>query len=289
MKKLLVKLILSTLLLVSSLSAQDYVFPTYPIIKSTDYLFQSRVNKFSLSPIFGRSDVKTDSIKAKASIYGAKAMFDYMPVESLYLGADISYKFGRFNGHRIDTVVFMIQDPITFNQTPASLTIESKHKSKYQDLCLEARIGFNFILANAYATPYFIMGYQNEIDELIFPYSLREEKKFDHNFLGFGFMSHYIVSNSISIGVNGKIKWMLNKSYKRGDQAVVKEISSDSINNFAWYVELPLAWIVSPSSSVSLSPYYESRNYVFNYFDSANSKKNNCQTYGALLNAEISF
>ncbi len=201
------------------------------------------------------------------TLYGGRIGYDHVKRYNLYWGADFLWAQGCLEGDHAD----------------------SHLKSILTDSNLEARVGYTFQSKHwrcASFTPYLGGGYFWEKNVYQHPSALHVHFKNRFLYIPIGFLSQVFVSPTFSIGLNVKVRVLL-----QGEQ----EVSHDpefgrSIQHYGeklqYRFELPLtyffAWC-SSSLGARLVPFYEYRhyghraNFPFDFFDTQ------LRCYGATL------
>lgn len=249
MKKLLTKLTLCTILLISSLSAQEYIFPS---LSNNQTAIGALNQDFSLSAIAGNTTLKQHSVDQKGWLYGVKGNLNIYLNSCIYLGTEIGYQYGDLKGHSEIEEVTIVLDEVF---------VEDSVKSKYKDYWLEGRIGAKLGTNAAFLTPYFVVGYENETDNFISPSPLELKNSLSYGYLGCGGLSSFFVTPCFSIGLNAKLKWMFNSKVKVSGHADLEDKNFSCANCFHYTVELPLTFFSTPNSFFAVVPYYQYKNY----------------------------
>jgi hypothetical protein len=273
----------------------DYVFPTYGESYSTAAYLGGldKPNRFSISPLFGKAQMKQGTVKEKGWLYGVKGNYDLINPNCFYFGAEIGYKAGDLKGNGDATFTTVnIVDPATRVETPTAILVEEKTKSKYSDLWGEIRVGFtlaNFGLSNSFISPYFVVGAEREKDYFVSPTTLEIKHKIEYGYLGCGAVSSFILSPCLSLGLNVKFKWMFNSHASTSGSPDIKEKGISPANHFHWYIEAPLTWAIAPNMSLGIAPFYEYKNYERHKHELLGKEKATFQMYGGLIQLAYAF
>lgn len=286
MKKRLISLVLATVLTQASLFA-EYCFPTYVGAEQVEVVTGLPVNYLSVSPVFGKAEMKQGTVKENGWLYGVRGNFDIISPNTLYLGAELGYKFGNLagNGDATFTVVNVI-DPATRIETPMLVDVEQKTKSKYSDMWGEFRVGFtlgNLIIPSGFVSPYFVVGYEKERDDFVSPSALELKHTLTYGYLGCGAVSKLLIMDQLSVGANVKFKWMFNSYAKTTGYADIQDKGISPGSYFHWELELPVTWAVAPNMTFGIAPFYQYKNYERHKLADAGKERTSFHMWGGLL------
>lgn len=223
-------------------------------------------HQFYIGPeIYHVTRWKHGSTTISGEAYGVRLGYEHIRRYKLYWGLEGQYGQGRLKG---------------------TSSIDDKIKSKFIDSFIEGRLGYTFQQKYGYrflVTPYAGLGYAAETNNFIRPSPLRIHFQIRYSYVCAGFLSQISLSPKFDVGVNFKVKYMLQaKNYATHDadfedtKMLVKE-------RFHYRVEGPLTYHVCEQLLLRLVPFYEYRhygahvNFPFNFADTQLS------IYGATL------
>lgn len=292
MKSLLKKMILSSLLVFSSCSAAEYVFVDMPL-SILDDLKEKKETNVSITPVFGKCELKQKSSKSSGWLYGARASYDLIKPGFVYVGADAEYKTGELTGNaKIQTV---IETPdLTEEQVLGFQLIDLKEstKSEYTDMRGEVRAGFTFSnlqIVKGRVTPFALIGYEKEVHKYISPTPASIEDTLTYNYFGAGIISQILVADQMTVGLNVKFKWMFNTKHKTSNENWIDNNEISCPGCFHYIVEIPVAYTVNDSVQISINPIYEYKNYDKHKFDNSTKERNSMHMFGGAINLDYMF
>lgn len=271
MKKILSTVLAAWLTLTSFEAQADYCFPTYNETVGAETFIPSKVNYFTLSGIFGKAQMKQGTVKQDGWLYGARGNFDIISPGTLYLGVESGYKYGNLTGKGI---------PI-----PPSIIIPAT-KSQYSDFWGELRAGFTVgttLNTSAIISPYFVLGYEKETDDFVSPSPILLTHRLAYGYLGCGAVSSFYINPAMSIGLNGKLKWLFNAKSKIGGDPEITDKNISCAGCFHWFIEMPFTYWISPNLSLALAPSYEYKNYDKHKFGFTGSEKATFHMWGGTI------
>lgn len=292
MKNLLTKIILSSALAFSSCSAVEYVFADMPFGIPSDFS-EIHPTNVSVTPVFGKCELKQKTSKSSGWLYGARASYDLIKPGFIYVGADVEYKTGELSGNaKIETVVDLPQ--VREDQVLDFELIEIKEstKSEYTDMRGEVRLGFTFSelqIVKGHITPFALIGYEKEVHKYINPTPVSIEDTLTYNYFGVGVISQISVIDQMSVGLNVKFKWMFDTKHKTSNQNWVSDNEISCPGCFHYIVEIPVVYIVSESVQISINPMYEYKNYDKHKFDEPSKERNSMHMFGGAVNLDYMF
>lgn len=287
MKKFLSKLLIIGACLMSTQAQADYCFPTYVGAEAVEVQTGYPVNFITVSPLFGKAEMKQGTVKENGWLYGVRGNFDIISPNTLYLGAEFGYKFGTLkgNGDASFTVVNIV-DPETRIETPMLVDVEQKTKSKYSDMWGELRVGFtlgNLVTPSGFVSPYFVVGYEKERDDFVSPTTLELKHTLTYGYLGCGAVCELLVMDQLRVGANVKFKWMFNSYAKTTGMADLHDKGISPGSYFHWELELPVTWVVSPNMTFGLAPFYQYKNYERHKQSLAGKERASFHMWGGLI------
>lgn len=278
MKKLLTKLSLSFACLISSLSAQEYCFPSDVTASAAGVCALDE--DCSLSAIVGHLHLNQSSVKQKGWLYGVRGNINSYLNEVFYLGAEVGYQYGNLKGDSDIEQVNIVLDEVF---------VENTVKSKYSDFWVEGRIGAKLGSLGGYLTPYFVLGYEKEHNNFVSPSPLELKTSLGYGYLGCGAISQWFLMPNLSVGLNAKLKWMFNSQHKTSGHVDLEDKSFSCANCFHYTVEVPFTFYSAPNAIFALVPFYQYKNYDKHKFKLADTEKSTFSMWGTLLTFGITF
>lgn len=144
---------------------------------------------------------------------------------------------------------------------------EDKLKSDLIDGMVEAQFGYTFAQkfgCRASFTPFASAGYACEQHNYRKPSPIPVHFKIEYWYAGGGFLSSIALSNKVSIGLNGKIHWMLDATNKITHDPKYEKSKQLVKNEINYRIELPLQYRTTYCSNrlfFLVTPFYEFRHY----------------------------
>jgi hypothetical protein len=210
---------------------------------------------------------KSGGTKQSGMLYGVRAGYDHIHRYKFYWGIDALWARGELTGK----------------------SEESRLKSILTDINVEARIGYTFqskYWRCASFTPFIGGGYFWETNCYQHPSPLHVHFKNRFSYIPFGFLSQLFITQKWSVGVNFKVRYLLESQQDVTNDPEHKKLIQHYEERLQYRAELPITYFTcwkTHSLAVSLVPFYEYRSYGYraNFpFDFFETKLN---LYGATL------
>lgn len=266
----------------------DYVFPNYVGTEVTEVIGIPAVNKISIDPLMGKSQIKQGTVKQDGWLYGLRVSFDIVNPNNIYLGGEIGCKFGDLKGNlKAENPLFLAIDPIN-----DEIIVKDKTKSKYSDLWAELRAGFTFGgvgMSGGYLSPFLLVGYEKEKNDYVSPTPIELKYKLTYGYFGCGIVSDFYLSNMMSIGMNAKFKWMFKAKNKTSGDSYLEDKGISNANHFHWSIEIPVKYFINANTIVAIVPFYESKQYDLHKIIWMGKEKANFNMWGAFLSLGLVY
>lgn len=233
MRRLLSYSVLAGLLLFSSLSAKQWK------------------KSYSLDPFIGPEiyhvkRLKEGGAQQSGNLYGVRIGYDRIKRYKFYWGIDALWAQGILTGK---------------NDRKDHL------KSQMSDLNVEARLGYTIqskCWRCASITPYVGGGYFEEINNYKHPTPLPVHFKNKFTYIPFGFLSQIFVYPFFSVGLNVKIRYLIEAEQEVTNDPKYKKLKQHYEENFQYRIELPFNYFFCWKSfplAIGIVPFYEYRHY----------------------------
>ncbi|MBA3814916.1 MAG: hypothetical protein H0X29_00015 [Parachlamydiaceae bacterium] len=236
---------------------------------------QQLISHAAIGPeIYCVARTKVGGTKQTGVLCGGRLTFERLKRYGWYLGADALYASGTLNGHSSG---------------------ENKIRSTLSDTNFEGRIGYTLQHKSNCGfsfTPFFGIGYFRETNNFSRPKDIPVHFCNTFSYIPFGFLSHAYLSSHFGIGINFKVRYLLQHKDKVTRDPEFKSLHLHYQENLQYRIELPLTYdqcIYNRLWRFNLVPFYEYRNYgpLANYpFDFIETK---FQIYGAYLQLVFLF
>jgi len=178
-------------------------------------------------------------------LYGVRLGYEHICRYKLYWGMDALWASGILDGKNQD----------------------SKLRSRFTDMNLEARVGYTFQCKNwhcASITPFTGVGYFWENNDYKHPTPLHIHFRNRFAYVPLGFLSQIFISSSWSIGMNFKARILFDSKVRLSNDPDHEDQTQHYEDKPQYRVELPLTYYHcwrNLSLAVSLVPFYEYRQY----------------------------
>lgn len=210
---------------------------------------------------------KEGGAKQTGTLYGVRLGYDHIRRYKFYWGIDALWAKGILEGKT-----------------------ESDHlKSRFTDINVEARIGYTF--QSKYwrclsCTPYIGGGYFLENNNYEHPSPLTVHFKNRFSYVPVGFLSQIFITPHWSIGVNFKVRYLLEGKQHVTHDPEHKKLTQNYEEKLQYRGELPVTYFrcwKKHSLAVSLVPFYEYRSYGHRANFPFDFLETNLKLYGAML------
>ncbi|MFI0434537.1 MAG: hypothetical protein ACH350_02260 [Parachlamydiaceae bacterium] len=223
--------------------------------------------------IYSVERAKEGGARQSGTLYGVRLGFDHIRRYKLYWGLDALWAKGALKGSSKDHRI----------------------KSTLTDTNIEARFGYTFQSKSwrcASFTPFVGLGYFWENNCFEHPSPLPIHFKNHFSYLPFGFLSQFSLSKNVSVGVNVKIRFLIESKVEASHDPEHEDCTQYYDESLQYRFELPLSYFTcykKKSLACCFVPFYEYRPYGYrsNYpFDFLETKFN---IYGATFKFEYLF
>lgn len=242
------------------------------LLLSSHLCAQRWVQSYTTDPYIGPEieyvqRIKEGGAKQTGPLYGARIGYDYVKRYNLYWGVEGAWAKGCLEGN--------VQG--------------EKLKSELTDINLEARIGFTFqseCWRCLSFSPYVGVGYFWEKNHYQHPSPLRVHFDNTFSYVPVGFLSQIFLTPSWSLGLNFKVRIILEGEQKVTHDPKYGELTQHYQEKLQYRVELPVTRFFcwnTYSLGISLVPFFDYRqyghraNFPFDFLDTK------LQFYGATL------
>ena len=211
----------------------------------------------------------------KGTLYGLRGGYQRRKCWGIYWAADALYSFGDLSG-----------------RTRSGKPLES-HMYETQ---LEGRAGYSLGYRGGYCcptvTPYVGYGYLHSINKFHHPTAITCHFRNRVEYFAAGFLSRISLGECLRIGVDGKVKWMVEGKRKIANDPFIDDFYMQMENEIHYEINVPVAfctcWWGQPVE-INFTPFYRLRHYggKENFpFDLADTR---FYLWGGRIVAEISF
>lgn len=195
--------------------------------------------------IYYMKRLKEGGGKQGGTFYGVRLGYDRVQRYKFYWGVDALWAKGKLEGHVRD----------------------EKLKSEFTDTNVEARLGYTFqskYWRCASFTPYVGLGYFWEENNYQHPSPLTIHFKNKFSYVPFGFLSQIFLWPNLSVGVNFKVRWILEGQQHVSHDPKHEDMTQNYDERFQYRIDVPVTyffcWKCHPLG-ISLVPFYEYRHY----------------------------
>lgn len=202
---------------------------------------------------------------------GGRLLYDHLRRYTFYWAAEGAIAQGELNG---------------------SSANGARLKSDMRDRSIEARFGYTFQFKHGHKfafTPFVGAGYLIEENDFKHPTALHLHFKISYRYLTAGFISSFYVCDQLKMGLNLKVRHMLDP---RCETSHDPEFQSSSIkignDDLQYRIELPITYICQTLSWVA-TPFYESRLYGGWASFPFDFKKTRLNYYGITLQLQFGY
>jgi hypothetical protein len=181
--------------------------------------------------------------RQSGGLYAGKIGYDYIKRYRFYVGAEALYGQGTLEGHS---------------------GAGNKLKSFFTDMYAEGRVGYTLQQKEGYRfslTPFIGGGYAEEKNNFIKPSPLTVHFRTYFTYAVGGFLSQMSWNRCFDIGVNFKVKYMIDARSKVSHDPEVENVKMLVKNEMHYRIELPLTYHYGECFWLSLVPFYEYRHY----------------------------
>lgn len=202
--------------------------------------------------------------KQRGTLVGVRLGYERLYRCKIYWAADFLYGYGELRGKSGD---------------------ENKLKSRFTDLDIEGRLGYTFEQKEGWRcsfTPYSGYGYANEKNNFVSPSPLHVHFCLHYQYVPIGFLSSMQLCPQWTLGLNGKVKILLEAKNKVSNDPEFGESSMMVRNKLHYRVEIPLTYSCGQFSG-SLIPFYEFRRYGGHPNFPFDFQETKARIYGATL------
>lgn len=221
------------------------------------------INQLAFGPeTYWVQRIKDGGTKQTGLLWGGRLTYDRIKRYGWYLGADALYATGTLNGHSNN---------------------KSKLRSRLTDANVEGRFGYTLQQKSNCGpsfTPFVGIGYFWETNNFRHPSPIPVHFRNTFTYVPFGFLSHLYVNPRAGIGLNFKIRYLVQHKIKVSHDPEFDTLTLHYKEKLQYRVELPMTYdfcIKNRLWRISLDPFYEYRNYGYlpNFpFDFINTKFN---------------
>ena len=192
----------------------------------------------SLGPeVYYAKKIRASGSKQRGVLFGAELSFNRIKPCTFYFGADGYYAKGILKGT---------------NASGRAI------RSSLIDMQAEGRIGYNF----PYFTPFVGYGYLEENNNFLAPSTNQFHYHDSIQYLTVGFLSYYPIKNRIFIGLDAKVKEMVDGRCRISNDPLNPPVTLLIGNERQYRVDLPLSYKSERSGLfVTFDPFYEYRHY----------------------------
>lgn len=180
-------------------------------------------------------------------LYGARGTYDRIKPCALYWGIDAVGAAGTLSGRT---------------------SKGDKLKSTFIDLDVELRIGYNIFLERMLPcfifSPYVSGGYFKEQNNFGKPSPIHAHFSSYSWYVGTGFLSTFLVTDQIDVGLNGKFKYMLQLHNRITHDREVDDFTLKLRDGYHYRIELPITyWLCAVQErAIRLTPFFEYRRHA---------------------------
>jgi hypothetical protein len=232
----------------------------------------------NLYPLLGPELYSMQRIREGGSHQSGRIDAGYVCIErikpcSWYLGADFLYGKGILKG---------------------SNAVGALIKLHLTDQIAEARLGY-MLQQIAFCGPYYIpfcgYGYFCERSHFIFPSPNLVTFRDSFQFIVAGFLSGVNFSPLLSMGINFKMRFMLNGQSQVTDDALAEDITLIMKNEMQVRLDLPITYRPKPNLGIGfqIDPFYEFRHFGGRFGYPFNFKDTRLYLYGARFMVMYNF
>lgn len=242
--------LISTTFFVSLLFISHSVFAIFP---------DQMANGFFIGPEFYYlSRTRDGGTNQNGMMYGGRIGFERIKRCHWYLGTDILYAKGKLEG---------------------SSSSGSHIKSEMTDTIYEGRLGYTFqhnYGLYAFIVPFIGGGYFREVNDFTAPTPLPITFTDTFKYATAGVLTGLQFANYWNLGINFKLKWMLDGKSRVSDDPDFDDETLIMDNQFQYRLEVPLSYqfcYYSTYLEAEIVPFYEHRhfggreNFPFDFID----------------------
>ena len=216
---------------------------------------------------------KENGTKQSGTLYGVRFGYDHIYRYKMYWGIDALWARGALHGKADKDAL----------------------KSIFTDMNIEARIGYTFqskFWRCASFTPYFGAGFFWENNDYQDPSPIPVHFKNQFTYIPIGFLSQIFITPRWSLGVNFKIRYLLQTEHWVTHDPDNKDLKQMYQEKIQYRVEMPVTYFNcwnQNSLGICLVPFYEYRpyghraNFPFDFLET------NLQIYGTTLKIMVLF
>lgn len=217
------------------------------------------IRTYSLNPYIGPEIYYVKRMKEGGStqggtLYGVRLGYDRVRRYKFYWGIDALWAQGTLKGNRK-------------RETLQGESFKEHLKSEFTDINVEARAGYTFQSKNwrcASFTPFAGLGYFWERNCYQHPSPLQVHFKNTFSYLTIGFLSQVFVTPSWSVGLNFKVRYLLEGEQKVEHDPEYGHLTQHYEEKPQYRTELPVTYFYCWECrrlAVSLVPFFEYRPY----------------------------
>lgn len=190
------------------------------------------------------------------TLAGGRIGYDYIEPGRWYFGADFLYATGPLEGHSGSG---------------------KKLHSNITDWNVEGRFGLTlpppFLREDVFFTPFVGYGYFHEENSFHSPSPISFTFTDTFSYVAAGFLSGANLHPLLSMGVNFKVRFMLNAQSEVSDDPVYDHVTLQVEDELQVRIEVPFSYCYSCCFDIALVPFYEFRHfggregYPFDFLD----------------------
>lgn len=223
-------------------------------------------HQFSFGPeVYYIQRKREGGTKQSGVLYGAKICYEFIKRNSFYWGIDATYAGGRISGHS---------------------ATDCRVKSVFCDSNVEGRAGYTWQQKCGYRflfTPYLGGGASLENNHFVHPSPIHVHFRLYYAYVCAGFLSQMSVSPCYDVGINVKLKYVIEAKNRISHDPCFDSSTSLVGNELLYRIEFPFTWHARPNGYISCLPFYEFRHFGKQAgfpFDFVDTKEN---LYGLLV------
>jgi hypothetical protein len=207
---------------------------------SADLLF------FGGPEIYHISRWREGGTKQRGRCDGVRAGIERWQPDAIYYSADAFFSEGRLKG-----------------QTASGRSLQSE----LTDFILEGRVGYTFQQTTErrpFITLFGGYGYFYETNDFSYPSPIPFKFTDTFNYVVAGFLSGINLTPLLSIGINFKVRFMMNGESQVTEDPLFEEVNLVMNNETHYRVEIPVSFLLCtpwPNLEASLVPFYEFRHF----------------------------
>jgi len=233
------------------------------LVLSANFLHANEWEKTYSDAIYAGPEIyyvkrtKEGGAKQTGTLFGARIGYDHIKRYKLYWGAEALWAQGILNGK--NDIIHL--------------------KSQLTDINVEARIGYTFqskCWRCASFTPFIGAGYFWEKNYYKHPSPLAVHFDNEFSYIPVGFLSQIFLTPTFSLGLNAKIRFLLDGSQKVSHDPEHDNMTLHYDERLQYRIELPMTYFINwkcTTLAICLEPFYEFReyghraNFPFDFFE----------------------